>query len=68
MLNQRVALLSVVDLGREGVQGGPFCLPLSFLSVSISSGKRVVPARGDDEDQPLLVDSAPLYSQSVRCL
>jgi len=65
---QRVALLSVVDLGREGVQGGPFCLPLSLLSVSISSGKRVVPARGDDEDRPLLVDSAPLYSQSVRRL
>jgi len=32
MLIQRVTLLSVVDLGREGVQGGPFCLPLSLLS------------------------------------
>jgi len=31
MLIQRVALLSVVDLGRESVQGGPLCLPLSFL-------------------------------------
>src|SRR6218665_688498 len=63
---QRVALLSVDDLGRESVQGGPLCLPLSFLSVSISSGQRVVPARGYDEDRPLLADSAPLYSQSVR--
>src|SRR6218665_1487952 len=31
MLIQRVALLSVVDLGREGVQGGTICLPLSLL-------------------------------------
>ena len=68
MLIQRVALLSIVDLGREGVQGGSFCLPLSLLSVSISSGQRVVPARGDDEDRPLLADFAPLYSQAVRCL
>src|SRR6218665_2538845 len=36
MLIQRVALLSIVDLGHEGVQGGSFCLPLSLLSVSIS--------------------------------
>jgi len=64
MLIQRVALLSIVDLGREGLQGGP----LSVLSVSISSGQRVVPARGDDEDRPLLADSAPLYSQSVSRL